>query len=110
MMLVTVEFALRPGMEARFETALDKARACVEKYDGFLGEDPCRSIVDENKFVTLFYFRDRESIKAWRRDADHIRLQQMGKEEIFSWYRIRIAEVEREYGCNEPDGSELPSE
>ena len=109
-MLVTVEFALRPGMEARFEAALDKAHACIKKYDGFLGEEPCRSISDENRFVTLFYFHDRESIKAWRRDADHIRLKQMGKEEIFSWYRIRIAEIEREYGSNESDGFDLPTQ
>ena len=104
MMLVTVEFSLRPGVEAQFEAALDKAHTCLAKYEGFLGEQPCKSIVDDNQFVTLFYFRDRESIEVWRRDADHIEMQRLGKEKIFSWYRIRIAEVEHEYGINEPEG------
>ena len=109
MMLVTVEYALRPGAEAPFEAALDTAHACLEKYDGFLGEEPCRSILDNNKLVTLFYFRDRESIEAWRQDQDHLLLQQAGREEIFSWYRVRVAEVERQYGFNEAEGSGLPS-
>ena len=109
MMLVTVEFEIRPGMEHEFEDALKKARAAIKKHDGFLGEEPCRNIFDENKLVTLFYFRDRESIEAWRLDADHKQLQQLGKEKIFSWYRIRIAEVERQYGLNEPKGSGLPT-
>ena len=64
----------------------------------------------EGKFVTLFYFRDRESIEAWRRDADHLRLQEQGKEKIFSWYRIRVAEIERQYGFNEDEGSGLRSQ
>ena len=105
MMLVTVEFALRPGVEAEFEAALDKAHACLERYDGFLGEEPCQNIHDEGKFVTLFYFRDRASIEAWRKDSDHIQLQKLSKERVFSWYRIQIAEVERQYGFNEPEGS-----
>ena len=109
MMLVTVEFAIRPGMETQFKTALDEAYTCVQRYDGFLGEEPCRSIFDENKFVTLFYFRDRESIEAWRRDTDHIRIQRMGKDKIFVWYKIRIAEIERQYGFNESEGSGLPT-
>lgn len=110
MMLVTVEFGLRPGNETRFESAVDEAHALLDKYDGFLGEEPCRNLFDDNKFVTLFYFRDRDAIKAWREDENHLRLQKKGRESIFSWYRIRIAEVERQYGYNETEGSGLPSQ
>ncbi|MFQ5982865.1 MAG: antibiotic biosynthesis monooxygenase family protein [Woeseiaceae bacterium] len=109
MMLVTVEFAFRPGMEGAFESALEKAHACLQKYDGFLGEEPCRSMLDEDKYVTVFYFRDRESIEAWRKDADHLLLQELGRTKIFSWYRIRISEIERQYGFNESEGSGLPT-
>ena len=108
-MLVTVEFALREGQEEAFEAALDKAHTCLKKYDGFLGEEPCRSIFDENKYVTVFYFRDRETIEAWRKDADHVLLQELGRNEIFAWYKIRIAEVERQYGFNESESSGLPT-
>ena len=101
MMLVTVEFEIRPGMEHEFEDALKKAHASIKKHDGFLGEEACRNTFDENKLVTLFYFRDRESIEAWRLDADHKQLQQLGKEKIFSWYRIRIAIGHTYLGANQ---------
>ena len=109
MMLVTVEFALRPGTEEKFEAALEEAHESVKRYDGFLGEQPCRDIFNKDKFVTIFYFRDRESIQAWRRDADHMRMQRMGKKEIYAWYRIRVAEVERQYGFNESAAPGLPT-
>ncbi len=110
MMLVIVEFSLRPGMEEEFERAVEEARECVQRYDGFLREEPCRNIFDETKFVTIFYFRDRESIKAWRRDTNHMKIQRKGKDRIFAWYRIRVAEVERQYGFNESEGSGLPTD
>ena len=108
MMQVTVEFGIKPGMEKQFEAALERAHAGIEKYDGFLGEEPCSNLFDDGKFVTLFYFRDRASITAWRNDPDHRQLQTLGKNEIFSWYRIRIGEIEREYAYNEAVGSGLP--
>ena len=98
MMVVIVEFELRAGMESELETALKHMREQVKKYDGFLSEAPCRRIENEKKFVTLFYWRDRESIKAWRKDPEHLKTQQLGREKIFAWYKVRVCELEREYG------------
>ncbi len=98
MMVVIVEFELRTGMESEFETALQHMREQVNKYDGFLDETPCYSIENENRLVSLFYWRDRESIKAWREDPEHLKTQQLGREKIFTSYRIRVCELEREYG------------
>ncbi len=97
MMVVIVEFEIRAGAEAEFEVALRQMREQVKNHDGFLGEAPCRSLDNENKFISLFYWRDRESIKAWREDPEHVKIQQLGREKIFAWYKIRICELEREY-------------
>ena len=98
MMVVIVEFELRTGMESEFETASQQMQEQVKKYNGFLGEAPCCIIENEKRFVTLFYWRDRESIKAWREDPEHLKTQQLGREKIFAWYKIRVCELEREYG------------
>ncbi len=98
MMVVIVEFELRAGMESEFETALQHMQEQVKQYDGFLGEAPCCSIENEKRFVSLFYWRDRESIKAWREDPEHLKTQQLGREKILTSYRIRVCELEREYG------------
>ena len=97
MMVVIVEFELRAGMEPEFEVALKHMQEQVKKYDGFLGEAPCCRIENEKTFVTLFYWRDRESIKAWRKDPEHIKTQQLGREKIFAWYKICVCALEREY-------------
>ena len=98
MMVVIVEFVLREGAESDFATALQQMQEQVKKYDGFLGEMPCRSLDNENKFITLFFWTDRESIKAWREDPVHMKIQQLGRDKIFSRYKIRVCELEREYG------------
>ena len=98
MMVVIVEFELRAGAEAAFETASKHMHEQVKQYDGFLGETPCCSIESEKTFVTLFYWRDRKSIRAWREDRAHVTTQNLGREKLFAWYKIRVCELEREYG------------
>ena len=100
MMVVIVEFELRAGAESQFEIALKHMQEQVKRYDGFLGEAPCCSLADEKKFVTLFYWRDREAMKAWRENPEHVKTQQLCREKIFAWYKIRVCEIERQYGWN----------
>ncbi len=88
---------MRADMQSEFEAALKHMQEQVKKYDGFLGEVPCRSIENEKTFVTLFFWRDRESMKAWREDSEHVKIQRLGRKKIFSWYKIRVCELEREY-------------
>ncbi len=97
MMVVIIEFEFRTGVESDFETASQQMREQVKKYDGFLGEAPCCSLDNEKKFVTLFYWRDRESMKAWRDDPEHVKIQHLARKKIFAWYKIRVCELEREY-------------
>ena len=98
MMVVIIEFELRSGAESEFGDALEHMQEQVKKYDGFLGDVPCRSLEDESRFVTLFYWNDRESMKAWRDDPEHVKIQHLGRNKIFAWYKIRVCELEREYG------------
>jgi len=84
-------------MEEAFQEALDTLKEKVKAYDGFLGEEPCKNMEDENIYFTVFYWRDRESMKAWRNDPEHKRVQQLARDKILKWYEIKIAEVEREY-------------
>ncbi len=97
MMVVIVEFELRAGAESEFETALKHMQEQIKQYDGFLGEAPCCSLDNKKRFVTLFYWRDRASIQAWREDSEHLKTQQLAREKIFAWYKIRVCELEREY-------------
>lgn len=96
-MIVIVEFELRAGAESEFEAALKHMQEQVKQYDGFVGEAPCCGLDNEKRLVTLFFWRDRESIKAWRDDPEHVKTQQLGRGKMFSWYKTRVCELEREY-------------
>ena len=95
---VTVEFELKPGVEQAFEAALAEMRDLVRTFDGYQGEQPCQSETEQGTFVFLSYWRDPESLRLWRNDPAHRRMQQRGRDEFFAWYHVRVAEIERDYG------------
>jgi heme-degrading monooxygenase HmoA len=98
MLVAIIEYELRPGVEAEFQTALAEMLEKVREVDGFLGEEPCRSVATETKRVTISYWRDDAALKAWQTHPDHLRVKALGRKKLLAWYRIRVARVERDYG------------
>ena len=98
MLVAIIEYALRPGVEPAFQAALAEMLEKVREIDGFLGEEPCRSVADESKRVTISYWRDDAALEAWRKHPDHQRVMLLGRRELLAWYRIRVTRVERDYG------------
>lgn len=60
---------------------------------GYLGIESVR----ENIGITVSYWRDLESIKHWKANAEHLEAQASGKSRWYDHYTIRIALVEKEY-------------
>ena len=54
MLAVIAEFKIRKGAEAKFEQAIGEMQAHVKSFDGYLGEEPCQSLADGKKFVTIY--------------------------------------------------------
>lgn len=71
---------------AMVELALDQP--------GFLGIESAR----EDIGITVSYWADEESARAWKRVAEHLVAQRRGREAWYSDYRVRVATVHREYG------------
>ncbi len=61
---------------------------------GFLGAESARESVG----ITVSYWIDLESIKAWKENAEHLIAQERGREVWYREYKTRIAKVERDYG------------
>jgi heme-degrading monooxygenase HmoA len=83
--------------EGYFEMA-DRMEALAEKQDGFLGTENARSADDLS--ITLSYWRDEEAAKSWKRNADHLGAQKLGRETWYQRYILRIATVTRDYEFN----------
>lgn len=70
----------------------------AEAHDGFVSIERFESLTEPGKFVSLSFFRDEEAVQAWRRRAEHRIAQAKGRAGIFKDYRLRVAEVVRDYG------------
>ncbi len=98
--MIAVIFEVQPKPE-RYQEYLDLAAALnrdLEKIDGFISIERFESIQNKGKILSLSIWRDEEAVRAWRRYPDHRDAQMKGRVEIFSDYRLRVAEVIRDYG------------
>ncbi len=61
---------------------------------GYLGLESAR----DGLGVTVSYWRDEASLRAWKQNLQHQAGQRLGRERWYQAYRVRVAKVEREYG------------
>jgi len=73
----------------------------LEKIDGFISVERFESLTTPGKYVSLSFWRDEAAVKAWREHADHAQAQAKGKTEIFADFRIRVADVLRDYSLKD---------
>ena len=74
------------------ETAARMAELASQQ-PGYLGIESARSDIG----ITVSYWRDLESIKSWKKNAEHLVAQKNGREKWYASYTTRIALVERDY-------------
>ncbi len=97
MIAVIFEVVLNSARASRYFDLAAALRPELEKADGFLSIERFQSMNQDNKYVSLSFWRDRAAVDAWYRHAGHRDAQLEGRESIFENYRIRVAEVFRDY-------------
>ncbi|MGI9372300.1 MAG: antibiotic biosynthesis monooxygenase family protein [Hyphomicrobiales bacterium] len=101
--MIAVIFEVEPHPDHK-QAYLDTAaslRPVLEKMDGFISIERFQSLTDENKLLSLSFWRDEDAVKAWRNVPMHRKAQKAGREIYFENYRLRVAHVLRDYGMNE---------
>src|ERR1700722_6358331 len=73
----------------------------LKQIDGFLSIERFDSLSEPGKMLSLSFWRDEAAVAQWRQLEMHRDAQHKGRHGIFSDYRLRIAEVHRDYGMNE---------
>lgn len=97
--MIAVIFEVWPT-EGRLDEYLDTAHALrveLDKIDGFISVERFESLYEPGKYLALSFFRDEDAVKAWRRHSEHRIAQARGKGGVFANYRLRVAEVLRDY-------------
>ncbi len=68
----------------------------AEQQPGYLGFESAR----EGIGISVSYWESLAAIRDWKANTDHLFAQQKGIQEWYSWYKVRICLVEREYDFN----------
>lgn len=71
----------------------DQMEILAKSQPGYLGIESAREQVG----ITVSYWENMESIANWKANTDHLFAQQKGVKDWYSWYKVRICAVEREY-------------
>ena len=109
--MIAVIFEVTPYLDRRdayFDIAAD-LRPQLEQIDGFVSIERFESLSVPGKFLSLSFWRDEEAVKAWRSTEEHRMAQKAGRNDIFADYRLRVADVLRNYGKTERDEAPVDS-
>lgn len=103
--MIAVIFEVWPK-DGHLDEYLDIAhglRPELEKIDGFISIERFTSMYEEGKLLSLSIWRDEAAVKVWREQIDHRAAQAKGRGGLFANYRLRVADVLRDYGPNDRD-------
>ncbi len=103
--MIAVIFEVEPA-EGRQEDYLAIAASLAEELrgmDGFISIERFQSLTNPGKLLSLSFWRDEAAVAAWRNRDRHREAQAEGRAGIFTTYRIRVAEVLRDYSLTERD-------
>lgn len=65
----------------------------AKQQPGFLGVESARN----NIGITVSYWENLAAIANWKKHTDHAVAQRKGRTDWYTWYKVRICRVEREY-------------
>ena len=102
MIAVIFEVTPAPGRTQEYLDLAATLRPELESSDGFVSIERFASLTTDGKVPSLSFWRDEESVERWRNLERHRLAQARGRGGIFVDYRLRVAEVIRDYGMREP--------
>ena len=97
--MYAVIFEVWPTKEGKDEylQIASKLKEFLQNAEGFISIERFQSLSDEKKLLSLSFWENEKSIEIWRNMFEHRIAQDKGNAGIFEDYRIRVANVLRDY-------------
>jgi heme-degrading monooxygenase HmoA len=100
------EYWFDPADDAAYQEYQEESarlRELLPSVDGFLGIERYASEKEPRHFVAIGFFSDEAAVERWRNTPAHRHAQALGRSRLFAGYRLRMAEVTRDYGPDDRD-------
>lgn len=97
--MIAVIFEALPN-EGKYNDYFDLASQLkpeLLQIEGFISIERFQSINDPDKLLSLSFWKDEDSVDQWRKVELHRHAQKEGRQFIFKDYRLRVANVIRDY-------------
>ena len=106
--MIAVIFEAQPheGEQQTYLSIAATLRPALEAIDGFISIERFESLSERGKVLSLSFWRDEASVAQWRRFEQHRAAQRAGRDRVFRDYRLRVAQVLRDYGMR--DRAQVP--
>jgi heme-degrading monooxygenase HmoA len=101
MIAVIFEVWPAPGRETAYLDLAASLRDELAGIGGFVSVERFHSLTEPGKLLSLSFFRDEAAVAEWRNRARHRAAQDAGRGGVFAEYRLRIADVTRDYGMTD---------
>ncbi|QDW38867.1 antibiotic biosynthesis monooxygenase [Bradyrhizobium sp. KBS0727] len=102
MIALFFEVQTRPGHRDQYLELAASLRPQLDAVGGCLFIDRFSSLTRENLLLSYQIWQDEGAMTAWRVHGYHHEVQTIGREKVFSDYRIRIAQVIHEERPGQP--------
>lgn len=100
MIAIIFEVTPKEGMSDRYFELAGMLKEDLADADGFISVERFASLTEEGKYLSVSFWRDEAAVQAWREKSRHRRAQAEGRGQVFAAYRLRVAEVLRDYGMD----------
>ncbi|CAM3635026.1 antibiotic biosynthesis monooxygenase family protein [Rahnella victoriana] len=100
MIAVLFEADAVPEARERYLELAAELKPLLADTPGFIDIERFQSLSTPGKILSLSWWQDEESVAGWKQNLTHLAAQKEGKQSIFSFYRIRVARVFREYSSD----------
>lgn len=101
--MIAVIFEVRPreGHKQQYLNLAAELKPLLAEIDGFVSIERFASLAEPEKILSLSFWRDEAAVRHWRQLEFHRAAQHKGRAAVFENYRLRVAEVVRDYGMDE---------
>lgn len=100
MIAVLFEAEALPEAQERYLQLAAELKPLLSDTPGFISIERFQSLSTPGRILSLSWWEDEESVAGWKRNVMHQAAQKEGKKSIFSFYRIRIASMLRDYSSD----------